>query len=154
MDYTVTSSSKRLGRCGSDAPGAHRLSPRIEVLAGRQAGGVGLGLERWDGGALGRGHGRCTSDDLGSEDVYAFSFSVDGLHFQRDRDSFHSHIGNVLSQSDHSSKLLVRDEWIARRNVNLLWLPHEHRAFATAVFGDVIVIGHQSGCISMFEFSF
>jgi hypothetical protein len=38
--------------------------------------------------------------------------------------------------------------------VNLLWLPHEHRAIVTAVFGDVIVIGHKSGRISMFEFSF
>jgi len=92
----------------------------------------------------------------GSRDVRTLSFSIDGSYLQTDRGSFrlHSHASNVLPQSAHSSELLVRDEWIARRNVNLLWLPHGHRAFATAVFGDVIVIGHQSGCISMFEFSF
>jgi hypothetical protein len=108
-------------------------------------------------------------EDFG--DVSSLSFSVDGLHLQTDRGSFrlHSHVGNVLSQSAHSSELfvrdkwfqsahsselLVRDKWIAGRNVNLLWLPHEHRAIVTAVFGDVIVIGHKSGRISMFEFSF
>jgi WD40 repeat protein len=88
--------------------------------------------------------------------VRALSFSIDGSRLETDGGSFrlHSHAGNVLPQLAHSSEILVRDEWIARRNVNLLWLPHEYRAVVTAVFGDVIVIGHQSGGVSMFEFSF
>jgi hypothetical protein len=44
--------------------GAHRLGQRSDVLAGRQAGGVGLG--RWDGSALGRGDGRRASDARGA----------------------------------------------------------------------------------------
>jgi len=94
-----------------------------------------------------------TLEGLGN--IGTLSFLVDGSHLQTDRGSFrlHSHANNALPQPTHSSEVFVRDEWIARRNVNLLWLPHEHRAFVTAVFGDVIVIG-QSSRISMFEFSF
>jgi WD40 repeat protein len=92
----------------------------------------------------------------GSRNVRTLSFSIDGLHLQTDKGSLwlHSHTGNVLPQLAHSSELLVRDEWIAGRNVNLLWVPHKHQAFVTAVFGNVIVIGYQSGRISIFEFSF
>ena len=92
----------------------------------------------------------------GFEKVRTLSFSVDGSHLETDRGSFQlrSHASNVLPQSAHSSEIFVRDEWVARRNVNLLWLPHEYRASVTAVFEDVIVIGNQSGRISIFEFSF
>jgi len=92
----------------------------------------------------------------GFGDLRTLSFSVDGSHLETDRGSFQlrSHASNVLPQSAHSSEIFVRDEWVARRNVNLLWLPHEYRASVTAVFEDVIVIGNQSGRISIFEFSF
>ena len=56
--------------------------------------------------------------------------------------------------NSHISGLCIRDEWITRRKVNLLWLPHEYRTTAIAVSRDIIVLGHQLGSVSILEFKF
>jgi WD40 repeat protein len=56
--------------------------------------------------------------------------------------------------TSHISGLCIRDEWITRRKVNLLWLPHEYRTTAIAVSRDIIVLGHQLGSVSILEFKF
>ena len=36
---------------------------------------------------------------------------------------------------------------------NLLWLPRDHRPSSTAVRGNVVVLGHDSGRVSFLEFA-
>jgi WD40 repeat protein len=71
--------------------------------------------------------------------VPTLSFSTDGSRLQSDGGFFplYSHAVNILPQSAYLSDLLIKHEWIARRKVNLLWLPHEYREVVTAVFRDV-----------------
>lgn len=80
----------------------------------------------------------------GSKDIRTISFLVDGSHLQTDRGylRLNSYSGNVLPQSDHLFELFVRDEWISRRNVKLLWLPKGHRPVAMAVCENIIVMGY------------
>ncbi|PVH68302.1 hypothetical protein DL98DRAFT_631910 [Cadophora sp. DSE1049] len=66
------------------------------------------------------------------------------------------HSSNVRSVafSPHgklSTTLFVSNEWIREAQVNILWLPPDHRATSVAVWNQIIVLGHSSGNISFLE---
>lgn len=48
----------------------------------------------------------------------------------------------------------AQEQWITRRSENLLWLPPEYRPRSTAVYGNVVALGQDSGRLSVLEFAF
>jgi WD40 repeat protein len=46
------------------------------------------------------------------------------------------------------------NEWIKRDNKNFLWLPDTHRPKNWIFVDDVMIMGHDSGMVSFFEFKF
>ena len=59
-----------------------------------------------------------------------------------------------LPQSVASREVLVKGEWIACERENMLWLPADYRPSCSAVRGEVVVLGHSSGHVSVFVFEF
>lgn len=87
--------------------------------------------------------------------VQALAFSSDGSSLQTDRGladlvSFCPDV--VRSRSTLSPGVFVKERWIARGMENLLWIPVDSRPRSMAVQGNVIVLGHASGRVSILEF--
>ncbi|RVD82093.1 uncharacterized protein DFL_006529 [Arthrobotrys flagrans] len=51
-------------------------------------------------------------------------------------------------------EICVDGEWLTRDEEKLIWLPHSHRAFCSASYGNLIVLGHASGSLSFIAFKF
>jgi WD40 repeat protein len=54
--------------------------------------------------------------------------------------------------SNIAHTLFVSNNWVAKEESNLLWLPPAYRATCEAVWNKVIVLGHASGRISILRF--
>ncbi|KAG9235725.1 hypothetical protein BJ875DRAFT_533996 [Amylocarpus encephaloides] len=52
------------------------------------------------------------------------------------------------------SKIFVQGGWIVHGEDRMLWLPPDYRPSCSAVHEDVVGLGHRSGCVSIFNFSF
>jgi WD40 repeat protein len=50
--------------------------------------------------------------------------------------------------------ILVQDEWIVHREKRMLWLPPDYRHCCSAVYENVVCLGHLSGRVSILEFLF
>jgi len=50
------------------------------------------------------------------------------------------------------SNIFVQDEWIMEGKNRMLWLPPDYRHFCSAVYGNILCLGHPSGRVSFFEF--
>jgi WD40 repeat protein len=57
------------------------------------------------------------------------------------------------STSSVTIPLFVNEKWIVRGSEALLWIPPEYRATSVAVFGELVVLGHVSGRVSIIEFT-
>ena len=57
----------------------------------------------------------------------------------------------VVSRPNLSSAIFVKEQWVSCGMKNMLWLPADHRPSCVAVYGSVVAIGHESGCVSIFE---
>jgi WD40 repeat protein len=57
------------------------------------------------------------------------------------------------STSSATIPLFVNEKWIVRGSEALLWIPPEYRATSVAVFGELVVLGHASGRVSIIEFT-
>jgi WD40 repeat protein len=67
----------------------------------------------------------------------------------------HSNWVNFVAPSPDGNierTLSVSNNWVAEENSNLLWLPPDYRATCAAVWNKVIVLGHQSGRVSVLAF--
>ena len=76
-----------------------------------------------------------------------------GAH-QQTLEGHNSSVNSVAFSPDGrtvASALDVEGEWIVCGSETLLWLPPEYRATSVAVFGDIIALGHASGCVSIME---
>jgi WD40 repeat protein len=64
--------------------------------------------------------------------------------------------GTASPISPFLSSLLprVQGDWITRDRENLLWLPSEYRATCSALFRNLLVLGHASGQVTFIEFRF
>ncbi|KAA6408308.1 MAG: hypothetical protein FRX48_08050 [Lasallia pustulata] len=50
--------------------------------------------------------------------------------------------------------IFVEDEWILHKESRMLWLPPDYRHICSAVYEDIVCLGHSSGRVSIFEFLF
>jgi len=55
-------------------------------------------------------------------------------------------------QSDSSSHLYVKKQWVACRTENILWLPADYRPICLAVRDNILAMGHASGRVTFIEF--
>ncbi|KAI9856456.1 MAG: hypothetical protein M1813_009112 [Trichoglossum hirsutum] len=99
--------------------------------------------------------GSCRSTLEGhSESVSAVAFSPDGHYLQTDRGQIPLSLSpsNISSFQDKDlSTLFIKDEWVVLKEQLLLWLPPEYRPRCTAVYRDVICLGHSSGHVTILK---
>ncbi|KAA6415622.1 MAG: hypothetical protein FRX48_00338 [Lasallia pustulata] len=50
--------------------------------------------------------------------------------------------------------IFVQDEWIVHKGSRMLWLPPDYRHYCSAVYENIVCLGHRSGRVSIFEFLF
>jgi uncharacterized delta-60 repeat protein len=46
----------------------------------------------------------------------------------------------------------ISEGWVKERGENILWLPPDYRARCSAIWNDIVVLGHASGRISLLKF--
>ncbi|OAL56447.1 WD40 repeat-like protein [Pyrenochaeta sp. DS3sAY3a] len=55
---------------------------------------------------------------------------------------------------DAPTQLSVQERWILHKKERKLWLPSEYQPSCSAVYGNLVALGHESGKISFIEFDF
>ena len=89
--------------------------------------------------------------------IHTLSFSNDGSYIETDRgrlDATSVSPNPISSRPTTSREIFVKDEWIARGPANMVWLPADYRPTCSAVRGSIVVLGHRSGRLSIFELAF
>ncbi|RYP57870.1 hypothetical protein DL770_010563 [Monosporascus sp. CRB-9-2] len=83
-------------------------------------------------------------------------FLSDTTFLQATRGLSHASLsfGNNLSQSSSSHGISMTEQWVRRGTEDMLWVPFEHRPRCTAVCGNAIAFGYESGRVSILEFAF
>ena len=90
--------------------------------------------------------------DLGAV-IHELSFSSSGEHLKTDRGVLDARSLKVsLDSSEQLLTLFISNNWVAEEGENILWLPFDYRATCVAVWNGIIVLGHLSGGISIFQF--
>lgn len=87
--------------------------------------------------------------------IQGLSFSSDGSCLETDRGWLNIKSpfpGPISQQSKPLCNLHVKDHWVAQEMANVLWLPFDYRATCVAVRNNIIVLGHESGHVTFFEF--
>ncbi len=95
--------------------------------------------------------------EVDSSRIETLSFSSDQTVLHTDKGPFRitfSPNGAATLGIDPSGGMYVRGQWLSRGNQNMLWLPPEYRPTRTAVWGDIVALGHDAGRVSIFEFNF
>ena len=87
--------------------------------------------------------------------IYELSFSSNRSYLKTNRgllelNCLHSAVGQP--QSDFSSYLYVKNQWMAYRTENILLPPPDYRATCVAVQQNILVMGHASGRVTFIEF--
>jgi WD40 repeat protein len=94
--------------------------------------------------------------DVGSY-ISDLAFSADGLFLKTNVGSFKLEVGVGGSHSERacSIHLQYQKEWILRHGHKMIWLPPELRPFgsATAIYGEIMALGHLSGIVTFWEIS-
>jgi WD40 repeat protein len=91
--------------------------------------------------------------------VRAVAFSRNGQCLETDRGLLSITVNSDASsrsggQKPASGFLFVGDDWVTRNGKSILWLPPDYRAVCVAVHGYTVVLGHASGQVTFFRFSF
>ncbi len=86
--------------------------------------------------------------------IHQLFFSSNGSYLHTDRGV----LDITCEIASHSPPLttlalFAKEQWIVYGSETLLWLPPDYRATSVAVFGDTIVLGHESGGLSIIEFT-
>jgi WD40 repeat protein len=99
--------------------------------------------------------GSCRSTLEGhSNGVRAVAFSPDGQFLQTDRGDIPLSLPPIRTSSfrdKESSNLFVQNQWVTLNQLPILWLPSEYRPTSTALYKDIIVLGHSSGRITFLK---
>ncbi|OCL10893.1 hypothetical protein AOQ84DRAFT_387205 [Glonium stellatum] len=99
--------------------------------------------------------GSCRSTLEGhSRDVNAVAFSPDAQYLQTDRGNIPLSLPSFNTFSFQEKKLpniFIQGPWITLKEQYLLWLPSEYRPTCSAVYRDIICLGHSSGRITFLK---
>ncbi|EED20910.1 G-protein beta WD-40 repeats containing protein, putative [Talaromyces stipitatus ATCC 10500] len=89
----------------------------------------------------------------GSTDTVEFSPGDNSL--ETDQRRFNIESLRVLSTSPTAgglcNNILVKNEWAARDDTNVIWLPVEYRATCSTVYESTLVLGHASGRVTFLK---
>ena len=91
-----------------------------------------------------------------NQSLESLSFSGNGRYLKTDRGSLSlsSDISSAcLDQERSICMVLVNDDWVTRDGQNVIWLPPDYRATCTALYNDVLVLGHRSGQVTFLKFA-
>ena len=99
--------------------------------------------------------GSCRSTLKGhSSQVHHVAFSPDGRYLETPSGDIplpSPLLSSLPSQAKELPTIFVNDQWISSITKALLWLPPEYRPSCTAVYRNVICIGHLSGRITLLQ---
>jgi WD40 repeat protein len=93
----------------------------------------------------------------GHSGIETLSFSLDGTSLQTNRGSLQCSLligSDMLPEPPLSSPVFVRDQWICHGADKILWLPSDYRSQITAIHGNTIGLGYQSGRVTIISFVF
>ena len=82
-------------------------------------------------------------------------FSEDGRYLKTDRGllGFNSSLLDRCSYQEQSTHgICYNDEWVTQDGRNILWLPQEYRVSCSALFNNMLALGHQLGQLTFLEF--
>jgi WD40 repeat protein len=99
--------------------------------------------------------GSCRSTLEGhSNRVSAVAFSPDGQFLQTNRGQIPLSLSRSRSSSFQDTEpptLFITNQWVIYKGQSLLWLPSEYRSTCTAIFRDIICLGHSSGRVTFLK---
>lgn len=152
----------RFGPILKDAPlqiysSALLFAPQASVIRQIFVGQIPEGIEM-----LSRREGNwdaCRSTLEGHSDFFsAVAFSPDGRYLKMNRGfiPLPSHLSDTFSlqfspQINKCPLVFVEDRWVKFNKNAVLWLPPEYLPSCTAVYGEIICIGHESGKITILQ---
>ena len=87
--------------------------------------------------------------------IASLLFSEDGRYLKTDRGLLSLNSGSLdtcLRQEQSICAVSVNDEWVTQDGQNLLWLPPDYRPICSAIFNNVLALGHASGQVTFLEF--
>ncbi|KAN0087004.1 WD40-repeat-containing domain protein [Elaphomyces granulatus] len=83
--------------------------------------------------------------------IYSLLFSMDGRYLKTDRGLLSLNSGSPDIYLRQECAVSVNDEWVTQDGQNLLWLPPDYRARCSALFNNMLVLGHASGQVTFIE---
>jgi len=92
-------------------------------------------------------------------DVQELSFSSNSQYLYTDKGRLSiGPLGPSVTSSQpkgrgRGGELFVNEAWVVQGIKQVLWLPSDYRATCTAVWNDVLAIGHASGRVSVLGFN-
>ncbi|EGX44911.1 hypothetical protein AOL_s00173g12 [Orbilia oligospora ATCC 24927] len=83
-------------------------------------------------------------------------FSSDNERLKTDRQTIFvsSSPLRIIPKKPASSHILLKDGWVTQHGQNILWLPHSNRGRCSASNDRLLILGHDSGAVSFFEFNY
>jgi WD40 repeat protein len=94
-----------------------------------------------------------------SGSVREVAFSPDGKCLETNRGLLSITVDSEALNSSGGQKpasgfLFVDDNWVIIDGKRILWLPADYRATCVAVHGHTLILGHSSGRVTFFHFTF
>ena len=83
--------------------------------------------------------------------VHGLSFSIDGQYLLTDIGELR--IRPLSPNSISFCSFFVRENWVVQDMKSVLLLPYDYRPTCSAVYNDILVMGHRSGLVSIFKFN-
>ncbi|KAI9867269.1 MAG: hypothetical protein M1813_009547 [Trichoglossum hirsutum] len=89
----------------------------------------------------------------GHSSVSTVAFLPDGQYLQTNRGHIPLSLppSSISFQDEELFALFIKDQWVTLKEQSLLWLPPEYRPECTAVYRDVICLGHSSGHVTILK---
>jgi len=87
--------------------------------------------------------------------VTSQSFSKNGRYLRTDGELLSLNSGSpdtCLHWEQSIRGISIDNEWVTQDGQNLLWLPLNYRATCSALFNNMLVLGHRSGQLTFLEF--
>jgi WD40 repeat protein len=89
--------------------------------------------------------------------VRTLSFSHDGTFLKTNRGHLHTAwISHRLTDSELNlpCSVFIKEQWVSRGMVEVLWLPSEYRSYNVDVHESIVSFGSTSGRVTFMEFAF
>jgi hypothetical protein len=86
--------------------------------------------------------------------ITTITFTLDNKILLTNRGAMHIDNGSIHALALEPSTYIIKNNWIQRKNCNLLWLPQEYRSDRSAFYNNTFAIGRHSGQVSFIQFDY